>query len=499
MDGQQPGPSKQPDLPKAYNSKNPFRCGQCPQFFARSENLEKHRRSAHAQAGGECSGGNIYKTPPPRHINPPLQTTFKVARTQVDFAFSRANEAYQMVYKPNDATQMGSIITNSVEAMQEVVEKYLSRRKALKVNFNLEIIFEKSTDPNITTDPAVYIYSRQYAVYASTSIADMLEDVITELNANIVKFKTTGSGWVVRNLVSLTANFWQLNPLRGSSYHPLPKWVNDRKAVVNVKNSDNKCFQWSCLASLFYSKVSHNHERVSHYKRMMENPEIAEMFAGLPADWVSIKDIDKFTRLNPDISVNVYTLAGDTTLEDGEDTTSHIPRSTDSPISSTPPLPVADDEDAPDAADPAPIPEGIQPAVEPLPDVADPAPLPGVEDITFDIIDDDVSWNQIFETPEGSTVLDSSAPLFTPDVGDDDEIVVNRSRFRKRGSQQSDDDDDDVPPPPKRVRISEEFFGTPVEDDDDQFEHQSEALQQSVQTSPQPKRRRRHRRSAFVL
>ena len=87
----------------------------------------------------------------------------------------------------------------------------------------------------------------------------------------------------------------------------------------------------------------------------------------------------------------------------------------------------------------------------------------------------DLSWNQIFEIPEGSTVMNSSAPLFTSDV-DNDEIVCNRSRFRKRGSQHSDDDNDDVPTP-KRVRISKEFFDTPAEDDE--FEQQD-----PVQTSP---------------
>ncbi|GBO13510.1 hypothetical protein AVEN_265542-1 [Araneus ventricosus] len=56
------------------------------------------------------------------------------------------------------------------------------------------------------------------------------------------------------------------HPLAPSSYIPLPSKLAAKKAVVNIKNTDQKCFIWSVLAALH--PVRQNAERVSHYTSM---------------------------------------------------------------------------------------------------------------------------------------------------------------------------------------------------------------------------------------
>lgn len=46
----------------------------------------------------------------------------------------------------------------------------------------------------------------------------------------------------------LTYYHFSYNPLRGSSYIPTPKWIERKKATVNVRNTDESCFRWSVLA-----------------------------------------------------------------------------------------------------------------------------------------------------------------------------------------------------------------------------------------------------------
>ena len=41
---------------------------------------------------------------------------------------------------------------------------------------------------------------------------------------------------------------YKFRPLVGSSYKKLPKEIENTKACINVKNTDNKCFMWSLLA-----------------------------------------------------------------------------------------------------------------------------------------------------------------------------------------------------------------------------------------------------------
>ena len=135
-------------------------------------------------------------------------------------------------------------------------------------------------------------------MYASTSINELLMNVARELRENISKFELTGSGFVVRNLVSLTANVWQLTPLRGSTYHPLPEWVTATKGVLNIHNKDTRCFPYAVLAALHHTTIKRNRGHVSHYKKLLKKPEIANMLSGLP-EIVSLKDIDIFVKNNP--------------------------------------------------------------------------------------------------------------------------------------------------------------------------------------------------------
>jgi len=36
-------------------------------------------------------------------------------------------------------------------------------------------------------------------------------------------------------------------PLNGSSWVPLPKFLASKKAIINMENTDNQCFKW-CIA-----------------------------------------------------------------------------------------------------------------------------------------------------------------------------------------------------------------------------------------------------------
>ena len=45
----------------------------------------------------------------------------------------------------------------------------------------------------------------------------------------------------------------EFDPMRASTYHELPEWIRDKHAVINVRNDDAYCFEWSVLAGLHES------------------------------------------------------------------------------------------------------------------------------------------------------------------------------------------------------------------------------------------------------
>jgi len=110
-----------------------------------------------------------------------------------------------------------------------------------------------------------------------------------------------GSGWFLLSIDDFVVHSVRYNPLIGSSYIELPKFVLDKKACINVKNEDDEmCFKWAVLSVLYPDK--NNANLVSSYTRYMKYVN----WKGLKFP-MTLSQIRKFERHNRNISVNVYT------------------------------------------------------------------------------------------------------------------------------------------------------------------------------------------------
>ena len=88
----------------------------------------------------------------------------------------------------------------------------------------------------------------------------------------------------------------------GSRYIDLPKVLKNRKALVNVMNKrDHLCFIYAILSCLH--PCERNPQRTYHYRKYMNELNISGLSFPL-----KLKDVPKFMRLNPDISVSVFGL-----------------------------------------------------------------------------------------------------------------------------------------------------------------------------------------------
>ena len=92
----------------------------------------------------------------------------------------------------------------------------------------------------------------------------------------------------------------KISPIKSSSFIKLPKYVEIKRASVNVQNNDNQCFKYAILSALHPSE--RNCFRVNNYRQFENELNFADI--EFP---VKLKDIPKFEILN-NISVNVYML-----------------------------------------------------------------------------------------------------------------------------------------------------------------------------------------------
>ena len=87
---------------------------------------------------------------------------------------------------------------------------------------------------------------------------------------------------------------------RGRLYIKSPEWVINKRARINPKSKDNKCFQYSITVALNHQNIESNPERISNIKPFIDNYNWKGI--DFPA---GIKDWKKFKRNNKTIALNI--------------------------------------------------------------------------------------------------------------------------------------------------------------------------------------------------
>ena len=73
---------------------------------------------------------------------------------------------------------------------------------------------------------------------------------------------------------------------RGGSYIDSPKWLTDKKSIINPKNNDNKCFQYAVTLALNLDKIKKKTQRVSKIKPFIEKYNWEDIdFPSTSKDW----------------------------------------------------------------------------------------------------------------------------------------------------------------------------------------------------------------------
>ena len=128
---------------------------------------------------------------------------------------------------------------------------------------------------------------------------------IQTIEERIQNFNQRGSNWRFQRVLSLDIHFTDFQPLRGSTFLPLPSKISTKKAVINMKNNDDQCFKWSVVRAL--NPVDIHPERIT--KELKDQSERLD-WSGLKFP-VDLKQIRIFEKLNPQISINVFGFEGD--------------------------------------------------------------------------------------------------------------------------------------------------------------------------------------------
>ena len=188
---------------------------------------------------------------------------------------------------------------------KHVLKDFFRNHRNIKVRFVLVCMMEKKEGDyklSFKVQDKAYFHSNTYINFKTSDVKELLSKLIREIIENINTFQTNGSGWYFKEVVQLEIHTTEFNPMKGSSYIPLPDWIMRKKAIVSIRNKDKKCFLWSVFRYL------HPREKNDCRLKDLEKYEFSLNTKGITFP-MKIKDITKFEKLNPDLpGINVFSV-----------------------------------------------------------------------------------------------------------------------------------------------------------------------------------------------
>ena len=227
-----------------------------------------------------------------RHLN-----THQVDQEVVEFAMKGKIKTIRFKNSTN-VIDLNSFFRIIKPLMIEKIEENLKEKESLKIKLVLCGFYRKPFDNNLNK---FYHHSDYFdKVLRTSNIGDIIVNQFTLIQNHVINpTDDRPSGWRLESIEYCDMYVDTYQPIGGESFIDLPKVIKYKKAIINIKNNDNKCFMWCILAHLY--PIAIHPERMSHYNK-------EEYIKRLNFDGIEfpVKDFKKFENLNPTISINIY-------------------------------------------------------------------------------------------------------------------------------------------------------------------------------------------------
>ena len=193
------------------------------------------------------------------------------------------------------------------ERIYKTLKDFFTYHRNIKFKMILVCLMEKQKiekDKGVVglEEDKAYFTSGTLINIISTDVDKLIKICIDAIEGGIENYQETGSAWYFKEVEKLEIHTVEYNPTKGSSYIPLPDWISNKKAIVNIQNKDEKCFLW-CILRYLHPRED-NDSRLTDLKKY----EFSLNTKGITFP-MKLKDITKFEKLNPSLpGINVFSV-----------------------------------------------------------------------------------------------------------------------------------------------------------------------------------------------
>ena len=191
-----------------------------------------------------------------------------------------------------------------LDGVRENMTRVLRNNRRTNVKLIFKCNMERpGTLGNMVVKPADF-HSAIEVNLDGTDKIELYDMMVEKIIEKMATFQSMGSGWRFYSIIRLELHTVRYNPLRGETWIEIPKELANKMAIINMQNKDNKCFLWCVLRAL---NPNGGHPEILDKKLIGKENTLNMEGIDYP---VSLKDIKKFEKQNPTISITVFGYEG---------------------------------------------------------------------------------------------------------------------------------------------------------------------------------------------
>ncbi|GBO31997.1 hypothetical protein AVEN_268383-1 [Araneus ventricosus] len=190
-----------------------------------------------------------------------------------------------------------SIFDRSRTALHDLLSRAGGPVLRLRFILCFSIIFRKIVDEDILHQ-SFYFCSDASRLLAISQIIPHIDRAFTKIQNSIDAFIRNGSGWVLNEVEFLDVHEGNFREIGGGcSNAKLPSNLKNKRALLNLHCSNNECFLYAVLATLFPQRE--NAHRVSKYKPFLNS--INYSMLNFPVTLANVKSFENANNLRINI------------------------------------------------------------------------------------------------------------------------------------------------------------------------------------------------------
>ena len=185
--------------------------------------------------------------------------------------------------KPDLDMALNAIISHCGTDIRQMIEGYGGAKVWLKfheipASVTMKFRYEAANPKDNQKKPIeTYVSSKSTRIYPrkpteggdGAAYAEPLRELYERMKQANAIYIREGSGWVLAGILEVLIKGAKYYPLAGRCYCELPKYLKAKKAIMNIQNTDDRCFGYALLWFLDQPRDRHNWNRPNLYTNEM--------------------------------------------------------------------------------------------------------------------------------------------------------------------------------------------------------------------------------------